>query len=82
MKKLTVKLNLKKATVKDFLEFDSYKKSGKKVWKIKVGVPYWLISSKGKIEKHTYKTTENIDSDQFGDYLRRKQVLIYKGKYK
>jgi len=82
MKKLTITLKLKKAKAKDLLEFDSYKKSGKKKWKIKVGVPYWLINSKGKIEKHTYRTSENMNSDELGNYLRREQILIFKGKYK
>jgi len=82
MKKLTVTLKLKKAKAGDLLEFDSYNESGKKKWKIKTGVPYWLVNSKGKIEKHTYRTSENMDSVQLGDYLKREQILIYKGKYK
>ena len=76
--KLTIKL--RKATKKDFLELDGYTKKGKK-YKVKIGVPYWLINSKGKIEKRSYRTTNEMDMKAFGDYLMREQVYIIKAKY-
>lgn len=78
--KTTIKL--RKAKRKDFLEFDKYKKDGKtKKYKLKVGVPYWLINSKGKLEKYIYRTTNEMDMKSFGDYLIREQVFINKSKY-
>lgn len=74
-----INLKLRKATKKDFVEFSHMKKDGKgKVYKMRFGVPFWLINSKGEIEKCNYRTHENMSMDDFKEYLAHEQVLIIK----
>ncbi len=61
------------------MQLDKYiKKKGKdaKSWKMKHGIPYWLINSKGDIENANYILNENTDLEDFANYLNRQQVLI------
>lgn len=68
-----------KAKKTDFVEFSHYDKITKKrVFKIKHGVPFWLINSKGIIEDGSYRTHENMDIKSFQKYLLHEQVLIIK----
>jgi hypothetical protein len=76
--KLTVKLKLKKAKRQDFMKLMGHKESGGKKWGALYGVPYWLINSKGIIEKDNYIFTEHTDMKSFSNYLVREQVLIIK----
>lgn len=64
------------AKKKDFLEIDSYLEGGKKKWKQKNGVPYWLINSKGIVENKNYILNEDTEKLSFATYLLNEQVLI------
>lgn len=71
------KLKLRKATKKDFIEFSHLKADKKgKVYKMKYGMPYWLLNSKGEIESCPYRTHENMDMQEFQIYMVHEQVLI------
>jgi len=79
--KTTIKLRIAKR--KDFLEFDKYKEDGKtRKYKMKLGVPYWMINSKSKIENHVYIVDPHTDLKSFALCLSREQILIVKSKYK
>ena len=73
---MQVKIKLKEAVSKDFLEVDYIKPEGGKAWKMTIGIPYWMKNSKGDIENKNYRTTEATDLKEFGDYLKRKQIFI------
>lgn len=65
----------------DFLELDRYEKipgkdKKKKVWKPRVGLPYWMFNSKGEIENKNYLLTEDTDFAEFSNYLVREQILV------
>ena len=76
--KLEIVLKLKIATMDDVLEVVGYKpgKKGGKIKKLRKGMPYWMINSKGKIENKNYVLTEATDSQDFGVYLLKEQILI------
>lgn len=78
---MKVTIKLVKAKKVDFVELVKQGKN-KKTYKIKEGVPYWLINSKGKIEPQPYRSHAQMDSEEFSDFLMREQVLISKKKYK
>lgn len=72
--KITIQLELAKKT--DFVELV---KSGKKPeYKIRLGVPYWLLNSKGIIEHKTYITNNNTSFKQLANYFARQQILTIK----
>lgn len=76
---------LRLASKKDFLEVEKIeKRNGKdvKVWKIREGIPYWCINSKGEIENKNYILDENTDLEHFNILLLREQVLVTKNKNK
>lgn len=75
---MEVTINLKEATSKDFLEVSHIKPGGGKAWKLICGIPYWMKNSKGKIENKNYRTTDATDLEEFGDYLKRRQIFIPK----
>jgi len=60
----------------DFLELDKYLDGGKKSWKLRYGLPYWMINKDGQIENDCYILTENTDVQEFGMWLNLEQVLI------
>ena len=73
--KTTHKINLKKAVKEDFLEVE--RMLGKKrIWKLAIGIPYWMINSKGIIENKNYRTTEATNLKDFGEYLQNGQIFI------
>jgi|GEM_PF-2922646 len=72
-----IKLKLKVATSKDFIEFSHFKADKKsRVFKMKVGHPFWLINSKGIIEEKNYCIKEDMDKDEFKILLMHEQVLV------
>jgi len=72
----TLEIKLRVANKEDFLELDKYLEGGKKKWKLKIGVPYWMINYEGKIENDPYILTEDTDKGDFADWLIREQILI------
>ena len=61
-----IELKLKIATSKDFIEFSHFKADKKsRVFKMKVGHPFWCINSKGIIEEKNYCIKEDMDKDSF-----------------
>lgn len=52
------------------------------VYKARIGVPYWMVNSKGKVENRFYILAEHTDLKEFGDYLNRGQILIPKNERK
>jgi hypothetical protein len=72
------KIKLRLATKKDFLELKGYKPEGGAIYALRKGVPYWLLSSKGKLENKNYVTTEATDAKQIGDFIMREQIFIPK----
>jgi len=60
----------------DFLELERYLEGGKKKWKIRLGLPFWLIDSKGKIENDPYIIDEHTDLKEFGNWVSKERVLI------
>lgn len=83
---LKIEIQLKKATKKDFVKYAGQVQKTDKFGKNymtnkylpKYGMPYWLINSKGNVEKQNYIFTENTDTSEFGKYLIGEQVLILK----
>lgn len=72
-----IELRLRKATKKDFVEFSHLKADKKgKVYKMKYGVPFWLLNSKGEIERNNYRTHENMDVEEFKLLMVHEQVLV------
>lgn len=77
-KKIKHEIKLIIAAPKDLIELDSYKKGGGKKWKPRMGFPYWMFNSKGKIENKNYILDEHTDLKELADYLSREQILILK----
>jgi len=72
-----IELKLKVATSKDFIEFSHFKADKKsRVFKMKVGHPFWLINSKGIIEDKNYCIKEDMDKTAFKILLMHEQVLV------
>ena len=72
-----IKLKLKVATSKDFIQFSHFKADKKsRVFKMKVGHPFWLINSKGIIEEKNYCIKEDMDKDEFKILLMHEQILV------
>lgn len=71
-----LEIKLRVARKDDFLELDRYLEGGKKKWKLKIGVPYWMINYAGDIENDPYILTEDTDKGNFADWLIREQILI------
>jgi hypothetical protein len=72
-----IELKLKVATSKDFIEFSHFKADKKsRVFKMKIGYPFWLINSNGIIEEKNYCIKEDMDKDEFKILLMREQVLV------
>lgn len=74
--KLEISLKLRIAKKHDFLDVEDSLPNGKTKWKMRLGVPFWLINSKGNIENKNYILTENTDKFDFADWLNKEQVLI------
>lgn len=77
-KKYKIKLELKVAQKQDLIEISGYKPNGRKKWKIRSGIPFWLINSKGEIENKNYILSEDTDTEDLGLWLLNEQVLIPK----
>lgn len=75
-KAIDFEIKMRIATKVDFLELDKYLDQGKKKWKLRLGLPYWLINSKGVIENDCYVLDEHTNTDDFGDFLNQQRVLI------
>ena len=72
-----IELKLKVAISKDFIEFSHFKADKKsRVFKMKIGHPFWLINSKGIIEEKNYCIKEDMDKDEFKILLMHEQVLV------
>jgi hypothetical protein len=72
-----IRLKLKVATSKDFIEFSHFKADKKsRVFKMKVGHPFWCINSKGIIEEKNYCIKEDMDKDEFKILLMHEQILV------
>lgn len=71
-----VTINLEHARKSDFVRLSS--SHPVKEYKIRLGVPYWLINSKGIIEHNNYITNENTTFKQLADYFARQQILTIK----
>lgn len=76
VKILDVNLKLRVGRKNDFIELDKYLESGKKKWKMREGIPYWCINSKGEVENDPYILSEDTDKSQFAELLVREQILI------
>lgn len=76
IKTRSLEIELRVATKEDFIELDKYLEGGKKKWKMRIGLPYWLINVAGEIENDPYILDENTDKGDFADWLIREQVLI------
>jgi hypothetical protein len=72
------KIKLRLGRKQDFLELKGYKPGGAKIFGLRMGMPYWLLSSKGKLENKHYITTQATDSKQIGDFIMREQIFIPK----
>jgi len=75
---MEVKINLIEATKDDILQLDFIYPSGKKKFKLRHGVPYWLLNSKGQLENKNYVISEHTDAKELGVYLSNKQIFIPK----
>jgi uncharacterized FlgJ-related protein len=72
-----LKLKLKIAKQEDFIEFSHFKADKKsRVFKMKLGHPFWCINSKGIIEERNYCIKEDMDKDEFKILLMHEQVLV------
>lgn len=76
IKAINFEIKLRIAESSDFLILDKYLEGGKKKWKLRLGLPYWLINSKGVIENDPYIIDEHTNTADFGDFLNQKRVLI------
>ena len=76
VKILDVNLKLRVGKKNDFIELDKYLEGGKKKWKMREGIPYWCINSKGEVENDPYILSEDTDKKQFSELLVREQILI------
>lgn len=72
---ITYPLKLKKAVKDDFLEVKRIL-GKKRIWGLIIGIPYWMINSRGYIENKNYRTTEATDLKDFGVYLKNGQIFI------
>ena len=82
-----VNLELVPATANDFKEIDYYKDMGygnqqKAMYKMRLGIPYWLVNSKGELETHPYRTTLETDADAIAYYLKTDRIFIIKNPFK
>lgn len=86
LKKIEITIELVPATPDDLKELDYWKDLGdnvfKKVMKIKVGIPYWVINSKQEIEPFPYRTTLDTDVEMLANYLNENRILIAKNPFK
>jgi len=72
-----IELKLRIATSNDFIELSHYKADRKsKVFKLRIGQPFWCINSKGVIEQKNYCTKEGMDKVQFKILLMHEQILV------
>jgi len=72
-----LKLKLKIAKQEDFIEFSHFKADKKsRVFKMKLGHPFWCINSKGIIEERNYCIKEYMDKDSFRLLLSNEQILV------
>ena len=71
-----VKTKLEHAKKTDFAELTT--SHPKPEYKVRLGVPYWLINSKGVIEHKNYITNHNTSFKQLADYFARQQILTIK----
>ena len=72
-----LKLKLKIAKQEDFIEFSHFKADKKsRVFKMKLGHPFWCINSKGIIEEKNYCIKEHMDKDTFRLLLSNEQILV------
>lgn len=76
MKDYRTVIVLEHARKADFVELV---KSGKKPeYKIRLGVPYWLLNSKGILEHKNYITNDTTSFKQLAEYFTRQQILTIK----
>lgn len=75
-KKYKVKIKLRVATKKDLIVIDKYTQGGKKKWKLKEGIPFWLINSKGEIENKNYILSDDTDKEDLALWMLHEQLLI------
>jgi hypothetical protein len=69
-----ITLKLGKST--DFIELDKYGEDNKRIFKPRLGKPYWMFNSKGVIENKNYILDEHTDLQDFKIYLMKEQILI------
>ena len=60
----------------DFIELDKYGPDNKRIFKPRLGKPYWMFNSKGDIENKNYILDEHTDLQDFKIYLIKEQILI------
>ena len=68
-----ITIQLQHANKLDFLDLI---KKGE--YKVRLGVPFWLINSKGVIEPKNYITNENTTFNDLKEWFDRKQILTIK----
>ena len=71
-----ITIQLEHANKTNFVEVAEMKPE--KVYKVRLGVPYWLYNSKGDIEPVNYITNVNTSFDELKIYFERKQILTIK----
>ena len=81
-KKYKTTITLQVASKEDLVEIDRITPSGKKIWKLREGLPFWLINSKGEIENRNYILSNNIDKEDLGLWMLHEQLLIPKKIWK
>ena len=76
MKDYELTITLEHAKKVDFVELVT--SHPKPEYKIRLGVPYWLLNSKGVIEHNNYITNDTTSFKQLADYFARQQILTIK----
>jgi hypothetical protein len=76
IKTFPFEITLKLGRSADFIELDKYGADNKRIFKPRLGKPYWMFNSKGIIENKNYILDEHTDLEDFKIYLMNEQILI------
>jgi hypothetical protein len=76
IKTFPFEITLKLGRAADFIELDKYGANNKRIFKPRLGKPYWMFNSKGVIENKNYILDEHSDLEDFKTYLNLEQILI------
>lgn len=77
-----VTLELIYALPEDLKELSGYDDNGRKKYRLRVGLIYWLRSElTGEIQQIPYQITEHTDPNSLKEYLEKKMILIAKNTF-